>query len=130
MAIEINFDYIQVNSYTGAWAPAHQTAARHHLEMYGRQCFYVEVSEEQFYAAIRPGDIVSEAKTDSAGQIYTRFSIRHRADEVGRAYGDGVGNNVYLLEVSFAERHRDVLTELCDQAQVAADDRRRQRQAA
>lgn len=132
MTIEINFSHIPVNSYTGAWAPAHQAAARHHLEAYGISCYFVGVSEEQFYASIAADrrDIVSEAKADKAGQIYSRYSTRNSADEVGRSYSDGQGGSAYLLEVSFAELHRVTLTELCDQAQAAADDRCRQRQQA
>lgn len=130
MAIEIKFSYIPVNAYTGAWAPAHQTAARHHLEMYGIQCYFVEVSEEQFLAAIKgeSRDIVTEAKSDCAGQIYVRYSARFRADDVGRSYSDGNGGGVFLLSVEFADRHKHVLTELSEQAQITADaQRERQR---
>jgi hypothetical protein len=123
MAIEITFSYIPVNSYTGSWQPAHQTAARHHEAAYGVSCFYVEVSEEQFSAVIKtePQDLVTKAETDKLGQIYTRFSVRNRADDFGRSYSDGQGHNVYLLSVGAAERHVATLTALSEQAQLEAD---------
>jgi hypothetical protein len=123
MPIEISYSYIPVNSYTGAWQHAHQTAARHHAAAYGIACYYVEVSEKQFYAVIKaePQDLVTEAKTDKLGQIYTRFSARFRADDFGRSYSDGQGHNVYLLSVDAGERHLATLTMLSERAQVEAD---------
>lgn len=121
MSIEIKFHYIPVNSYTGTWQPAHQTASRHYGEQYGYPCL-VEVNAEQFYAAIGAGDIVSQAVTDKEGQVFSRFSVRNRADGsgIGRVYGSGA-DAVYLLEVNFADRHLGVLTQLSEQAQLDAD---------
>lgn len=123
MTIEISFSHIPVNSYTGAWQPAHQTAARHHAAAYGIACYYVEVSEEQFYAVIKaePQDLVTKAETDKLGQIYTLFSVRNRADDFGRSYSDGQGHNVYLLSVDAADRHVATLTMLSEKAQAEAD---------
>lgn len=96
-------DHVVCLDFFGRCPPAHLTAARHT----GKP--YVEVSKEQFFAAIGPLDIVSSVRGDSHTG-FSRFATRQDV-EIGRSFSDGRGlvPARYVLTASFAEKRSAVL---------------------